>query len=106
MWFREKNFKRGDKIPPERELMEKLGVGRSSLREAIQGLVLMGVLEKSGNATYFRNISAETLLKPSLFQIMVEKDIHSQLVQARVLAPHPPNRTNCKRAESGAPPAR
>ena len=35
-------LKPGDKLPPERELTQMFGVGRSSIREAITALALMG----------------------------------------------------------------
>lgn len=35
----------GERLPSEYELMHQLNVGRSSVREAVRGLVLMGVLE-------------------------------------------------------------
>jgi len=36
---------RGEKIPAERELCLKLGVGRASLREALKALEIMGMIE-------------------------------------------------------------
>lgn len=39
------SVKVGERLPSEYELMEQLNVGRSSVREAVRGLVLMGVLE-------------------------------------------------------------
>jgi len=38
-------IKPGERLPSEHELMRQLNVGRSSLREAVRGLVMMGVLE-------------------------------------------------------------
>jgi GntR family transcriptional repressor for pyruvate dehydrogenase complex len=35
----------GTKMPPERELVEELGIGRSTLREALNGLVMLGAVE-------------------------------------------------------------
>lgn len=45
----------GDKIPPEPELMDLFGVGRSTIREAIRVLVHAGLLEKKqGFGTYLK----------------------------------------------------
>lgn len=43
--LRDKRPAPGTKIPSERELMAALGVGRSTIREAIHGLAMLGVLE-------------------------------------------------------------
>jgi len=40
-----KELKPGDLLPPERELVRTLGVSRSSVREAIRSLELMGLLD-------------------------------------------------------------
>lgn len=46
----------GEKIPNEFELAEKFGVGRSTIREAVKGLVSRGVLEvRRGSGTYVIN---------------------------------------------------
>ena len=42
----------GSQIPSERELCEQFGVARTSLREAIQGLIMLGVIERRGNRAY------------------------------------------------------
>jgi DNA-binding FadR family transcriptional regulator len=43
----------GEKIPNEFELAEKFGVGRSTIREAVKGLVSKGMLEvRRGSGTY------------------------------------------------------
>lgn len=43
----------GEKIPNEFELAEKFGVGRSTIREAVKGLVTKGILEvKRGSGTF------------------------------------------------------
>jgi GntR family transcriptional repressor for pyruvate dehydrogenase complex len=42
----------GERIPSERQLCEEFGVARTSVREAIQGLVSLGVIERRGNRTF------------------------------------------------------
>ena len=45
-------FKPGEKLPPERELMMRYNAGRNTVREAVQGLVALGMLEvKAGHGT-------------------------------------------------------
>jgi DNA-binding FadR family transcriptional regulator len=45
----------GTRIPPEQSLVEELGVGRSTLREALGALVHLGLLEaRVGDGTYVR----------------------------------------------------
>ena len=42
----------GTQIPSERSLCEQFGVARTSVREAIQGLVTLGMIERRGNRSY------------------------------------------------------
>ncbi len=44
-FIRDNLLQAGDRLPPEAELAEALGVGRSTIREAIRGLESLGVLE-------------------------------------------------------------
>ncbi len=49
-------MKPGDLLPPERELVHLLGVSRSSVRDAIRSLELMGLLEpRQGIGTVVRD---------------------------------------------------
>lgn len=41
----EGHIKHGERLPSEAELMEQLQVGRSSVREALRGLALVGIVE-------------------------------------------------------------
>ena len=42
----------GAPLPAERVLADRFGVARTSIREAIQGLVALGVIERRGNRSY------------------------------------------------------
>ncbi|MCP2339103.1 FadR/GntR family transcriptional regulator [Actinomadura rupiterrae] len=56
-------FAPGERLPTERELVVRLGVSRSSLREAIRALTLVGVLEaRQGDGTYVTSLAPHLLL--------------------------------------------
>ena len=56
-------FTAGARLPTERELTQRFGVSRSSLREAVRALALVGVLEsRIGDGTYVTTLEPELLL--------------------------------------------
>ncbi len=56
-----KKLKPGDKLPSERELAEMLQVSRSSIRDAIRSLELVGLVDpRQGAGTIVREVSAES----------------------------------------------
>jgi GntR family transcriptional repressor for pyruvate dehydrogenase complex len=67
------HMKPGDMLPPERELAEKFGVSRSSIRDAIRRLELVGMVEpRQGSGTIVREVSADALITP-LTSVLVQK---------------------------------
>lgn len=57
-------LKTGDKIPSERELSERLNFGRSSVREALRALELLGLIEtKRGEGTFIRDFRGHQLVQ-------------------------------------------
>lgn len=58
------SLKSGDKIPSERELSERLNVGRSSVREALRALELLGLIEtRRGEGTFIRDFRENQLVQ-------------------------------------------
>jgi GntR family transcriptional repressor for pyruvate dehydrogenase complex len=77
-------LKAGDLLPPERELAEKLGVGRSSIRDAVRTLEVMGILEpRQGHGTVVRDLNADALVVPLASVLQHRRDLVSELLDVR-----------------------
>ena len=74
----------GDKIPSERELSERLQVGRSSVREALRALELLGLIEtKRGEGTFIKNFQEHKLVEILGGFFLQEKEIQDKLTEAK-----------------------
>jgi GntR family transcriptional regulator, transcriptional repressor for pyruvate dehydrogenase complex len=60
-------WKVGDRIPPERELCARLGIARTSLREALKAMELIGMLESRVGEGTFVCPRSEFLARPLLW---------------------------------------
>src|SRR2546428_4832665 len=77
----EGELKPGDLLPPERELVAKLGVGRSSIRDAVRTLEVMGILEpRQGHGTVVRDLSADALVVPLSLVLTRKRELVTELL--------------------------
>jgi len=78
------DWKEGDRLPGERELCRRLGVGRASLREALKGLQVLGMIEMRQGEGTFVSSQNEFLTRPLLWAISARgADSFGQLYGAR-----------------------
>jgi GntR family transcriptional repressor for pyruvate dehydrogenase complex len=69
------DLKPGQRLPPEKELSERLGLSRSSLREAVKALELIRVLDvRRGDGTYVTTLEPSLLLEAVSFVVDMHQD--------------------------------
>ncbi|MBS4199957.1 FadR family transcriptional regulator [Bacillus sp. FJAT-49732] len=77
-------LKQGDKIPSERELTERLKVGRSSVREALRSLELLGLIEtRRGEGTFLADFKNNQLIKLLGMFILEDPNVKNDITKTR-----------------------
>ena len=77
-------LKPGDKLPPERELAETFQVSRSSLRDAIRSLEVMGLVEaRQGEGTIVLDLDASKVASPLSTILQQKRELVSELLDMR-----------------------
>src|SRR5208337_5675192 len=85
-----KKLKPGDKLPSERELAEMLQVSRSSIRDAIRGLELMGLVEpRQGAGTVVLERAADAPASPFANALKRREERVSELLDFRKMIEPP-----------------
>lgn len=84
------HYKPGDRFPSERELMEGLHIGRSSVREAMQRLAILGVVEvRPGLGTFVSPLGTKAALHSTLRSLLSTDEVTADLLESReILEPH------------------
>jgi GntR family transcriptional repressor for pyruvate dehydrogenase complex len=81
-----KALKPGDYLPSEIELTKTLGIGKSSVREAVKMLQAMGVVEvRRGHGTLVRRHPGPDYLSPLVFQLIMESGYPDDLIELRLM---------------------
>ena len=75
----------GDPLPPETQLAQELGVGRSSVREAVKALQSLGIVEaRQGNGLYVREYNFDPILEILNYSVRSDPERLAELMQIRV----------------------
>jgi len=84
--LREGVLTQGARLPPERELAAHFNVARSSLRQALKVLEIMGVItQKVGDGSYLNTDTSAVLAVPMEFLFLLDDTSVEELTELRLL---------------------
>lgn len=84
--IRQGRLQPGDRLTAERELAEKLGVSRSSLREALRTMEIAGLVEsRHGGGTYVRDAFSWDAFSPLALVLQTSGDSVGELWEIRLI---------------------
>lgn len=77
-------IKKGDKLPSEREMSESLGVSRTSVREALRALEVIGLVEsRHGAGNYIKTNFDNSLFEPLSIMFMLQESSLEEMYDLR-----------------------
>lgn len=78
------HLKPGDKLPSERNLVDSFKVSRSSIREALSALEMMGLVEvRTGEGAYIRRLQANSMNTSFHWLLSLERECVLELLEVR-----------------------
>tara|TARA_Y100000588_G_scaffold374926_1_gene450671 strand:+ start:465 stop:1214 length:750 start_codon:yes stop_codon:yes gene_type:complete len=75
----------GDRLPPERELCKQFGVGRTSLREALRPLAVMGILDGRIGEGTFVSSNNQYLERAMKWGLILDPKEARDLIETRIM---------------------
>lgn len=84
--IRSGEFAPGDRLPTEKSLMEEYGVGRNSVREAVQALVTLGLVDvRPGRGATVIGIESDAVMDPATISVLLKEEAIDDLYDFRRL---------------------
>ncbi len=79
-------LKPGDRIPSENQLCRRFGVGRTSVREALRSLSVMGILQShAGDGTFVSGNTARCLERAFQWGLLLDRKVVEDLAETRLM---------------------
>jgi GntR family transcriptional regulator, transcriptional repressor for pyruvate dehydrogenase complex len=83
-WLKNGTFKPGSKLPSQNELVERLGISRTGVREALQSMAALKLIEiRPGLGCFVRKVTTEYIINADVLAIVLEKEAILEVIEAR-----------------------
>jgi GntR family transcriptional repressor for pyruvate dehydrogenase complex len=74
----------GDRLPSQRELVSRMGLSQTVVREALRSLTSIGVIDiQPGRGAFVRSVSPDMLIHPELLSLILQRETLLQALEVR-----------------------
>ncbi len=85
LFIAESGLRSGDPIPTEKTLEEKLGISRTSIREALRSLEALGIIEtRHGVGRFLRDFNYDAILSNLSYNVAVNVQNFREIIEVRM----------------------
>ncbi len=82
----DKVLKPGERLPSEKDLASQFGVGRTTIREALRSLAVLGIVDgRVGEGTYVSSTNRRYLEKALQWGLLIDRKDVQDLIETRLL---------------------
>src|SRR5215472_8567280 len=72
----------GNRLPSQRQLVSRMGLSQTAIREALRGLASIGVIEvHAGRGAFVRSVSPEMLIRPESLFFILQRETLLQVLE-------------------------
>jgi len=83
-WLKNGTFKPGSKLPSQNELVERFGVSRTGIREALQMMAVLNLIDiRPGTGCFVKRVSTEYIVHADVLGILLEKEAILEVIETR-----------------------
>ena len=83
-WLWDGTLKPGGKLPSQNELVQQLGVSRTGIREALQVLAALNLIDiRPGLGCFVKTVATEYIINADVLAILLEKEAILEVIEAR-----------------------
>jgi GntR family transcriptional regulator, transcriptional repressor for pyruvate dehydrogenase complex len=83
-WLKDGTLKPGGRLPSQNKLVEQLGVSRTGIREALQVLAALNLIEiRPGLGCFVTKVTTEYIINADALAILLEKEAIMEVIEAR-----------------------
>lgn len=84
VWLKDGTFKPGSKLPSQNELVEQLGISRTGVREALQVMSALNLIQiRPGSGCFVSKVATEYIVHADVLAILLEKEPILEVIEVR-----------------------